>query len=177
MTSTGRPARGRSRCQRPRGSAAVLTGWRRTVRRRVRLSSFGGDSYLPVLRPMRTQDVGWHRLRGFLTGVRGYVGAGAGLHWQHDRFGGGRRGETDRRCRGGDGERSQEESADVLQSTHHTCLPTGPASTTPRDESCFLPRYSVLRTPRAPTSMPSVRTESSPLRRAVTLSTFIVSSP
>src|SRR6478735_12717563 len=83
MTSTGRPARGRSRCQRPRGSAAVLTGWRRTVRRRVGLSSFGGDSYLPVLRPMRTQDVGWHRLRGFLTGVRGYVGAGAGLHWQH----------------------------------------------------------------------------------------------
>src|SRR6478735_3455545 len=74
MTSTGRPARGRSRCQRPRGSAAVLTGWRRTVRRRVGLSSFGGDSYLPVLRPMRTQDVGWHRLRGFLTGVRGYVG-------------------------------------------------------------------------------------------------------
>src|SRR4029079_19326973 len=23
---------------------------------------------------MRTQDVGWHGLRGFLTGVRGYVG-------------------------------------------------------------------------------------------------------
>jgi hypothetical protein len=104
--------------------------------------------------------------------------AGAGLHWQHDRFGGGRRGETDRRCRDGDGERSQEESADVLPSTHHACLPTGRAPTTPMDETCFLTCYSVSAYPKR-TDIDAVGTHGviAVAQSGDPVSTFIVSSP
>jgi hypothetical protein len=80
---------------------------------------------------MRTQHVGWDRLRGFVTGVGNYLRAGAGRPWRHNSFGGGCRGKTDRRCHGGHREDPRKPLDDVLPGTHRATLPTSPAAGLP----------------------------------------------
>lgn len=119
---------------------------------------------------MRSQHVGWDRLRGFLTGVGDYLRAGAGRPRQHNSFGGGCRGKTDHRCRGGHGEYSCEPSVDVLPGTDDTAVATSRTARLPAEHfGCHVHNFRKwtwqLLIPQAPGEPPHIPGPGSAKRR------------